>query len=505
MAETPYPLVWDFYRKVDGAKSLGGVIHYFNEQSQSLYLKDGLATKTCLIEKGNWRSATNSEEIKITNDAWQTLRFDHVSNSCLYGAATDGSKLTFIRYTYGLDLSGITNSWNFSSQIDNAISQFNATVQNINPSIFGSESSLLQPGGYVTMFVRMGDSEAYPMSIMWLDETNYDDRSDTISISGRNTVGFYLKDQTFDGMIKDGVFTSEVTEVIFKVVATKDKKDDERSFKDIIEYILKEYAGLTKFVVQENENGKTNEFKFNPSEPLLNGIQKILDFYIESEKDADGKTTTVEHTWEIVEGGDGTIYVGRDDWIKDYVPKGHYVFDEGRDVFTRKTLKSSDAAYTRLRVTGKGSGGSDLKAVIVPINVYKYWSLGKHKTKHISAPDGKTQEELKTWAEAQATRYQYSGITEDLTGPFRPQLLVGDIATINHGNSKNGSILGIITEVRQTFSMQSGFRTEFSVDSGGYATGVDDTVSPVYSRAAQVDGYNRKQRLVDVVRKATNK
>lgn len=511
MAVTPYPLVWDFYRSVDEAKGLGGVAHYFNEESQSLYLNNGLATKTALIEKGKWQDAKNEinpetkkEEFKLTEDAWKILSMDHVSNSYLYGVATDGEKLTFIRYIYGIDLSNIMNSWNWVSQIDNSITQLNSSVQNINPTIFGSESSLLQPGARITVFIRMGDSEPYPISVIWLDEAEYDDRSDTIGVSGRNTIGFYLKDQTFDGLYnaETDQIDTEKTEIKITVVKPSEKSATttklELTFREAMELILKKYAGLTKFVIQENENAKKNEFEFSPTDNLLSGIQKILDFYIETDEE-----TNMEHMWEIAEAADGTIYIGRDDWMQSYFPKGHYVFSEGRDIFTRKSLKSSDGAFTRIRVTGKGSGGSDLKPVTVDVENFKYWALGKHKTKHIQAPEGKDQNGLKAWAEIQAKKYQNIGITEELTGPFRPQLLVGDVATVEHGDV--GTILGVITEVRQVFGVKSGFKTEFSVDSGGYATNAESTVGPVYSRVAQIDGFNRKQRLVDAVRRATTK
>jgi hypothetical protein len=97
--------------------------------------------------------------------------------------------------------------------------------------------------------------------------------------------------------------------------------------------------------------------------------------------------------------------------------------------------------------------------------------------------------------------YQYVGIGEDFTGPFRPQLLVGDVASVVNGTV--GTNLGIITEVKHSFSRKNGFTTDFSVDSGGVVT--DGGNYKVYSRAAELHGFNRKQRIMDLVRYASRK
>lgn len=115
--------------------------------------------------------------------------------------------------------------------------------------------------------------------------------------------------------------------------------------------------------------------------------------------------------------------------------------------------------------------------------------------------DRVTPEKLQAWAQNQANALQYVGIKEDFTSPFRPQLLVGDIAETVADNV--GTKLGIITEVEQSFSKRDGFRTTFSVDSGGIYT--DGNNYNVYTRVANINGYNRRQRIVDLVRLVSGK
>lgn len=465
MATTPCPLVWDFHRTVDGADDIGGVIHYYDEMAQSIYLSSGLKTDVLGVPDGHWEDAVQAKGVQVTDDEkFSLLRFDHPSNGILYGVASDGTKLTFLRYIYGMDVSHIVDSWSWLTQTDNAIAQFDSTVQNIDPDIFSADSSLFQPGSRIRVHIFMGDSTAYPIGTVWLDESGYGHLESTVKVSGRNTIGYYLKDQTFDDKTS---FKGTITEVLTAIMTC---------------------SGLTKYIIQPLDT--KCKFKFKPSDTLLQGIEHVLEFY-----------TTVGNTMEITELTDGTICIGYSDWMSKYLPRNYYSFDEGREVFKRNTTRASDGSYSRVRVTGKDADGKELKPVSVEVENFKYWSLGSHRTKHLSAPDGLTQDGLEEWAEAQANMLQYIGVGEEFVGPFRPHLLVGDIAEVVRGNV--GTSLGVITQVKHAFDKQSGFITEFSVDSGGVSTNV--TKQAMYSKSAKVNGYNRKQNIVDLVRYVAEK
>ena len=464
MATTPHPLVWDFYRTVDGADNLGGVVHYYDEMSQSIYLSSGIKTNVAGVPEGHWETAEQILDAQVTQEEISMLRLDHPSNGILYGVASDGNGLTFLRYIYAMDLSQIVDSWSWLTQTDNAIAQYDSAIQNIDPEIFGTDSSLFQPGAMIRVHIFMGDSNAYPIGTAWLDECGYGQLENTVKVSGRNTIGYYLKDQTFDDKT---VFEGTITEILTDIL---------------------EYAGLVSFKIQSLTS--KNKFEFKPSDTLLNGIETVIDFY-----------TTVDEKMEIIELTDGTVCIGYDYWVSEYMPRNYYSFDDGREVFKRNTTRASDGSYSKLRVTGKDADGNELKAVTVNVDNFQYWSLGGHRTKHMTAPDGLTQSGLQTWAEAQAKILQYIGVAEDFIGPFRPQLVVGDIAEVVR--DEVGTSLGVITQVKQAFDRQNGFLTEFSVDSGGVATDADGNV--IYSRSAKVNGYNRKQNIIDLVRYTAEK
>ncbi|WP_392654718.1 hypothetical protein [Dehalococcoides sp. THU4] len=63
-----------------------------------------------------------------------------------------------------------------------------------------------------------------------------------------------------------------------------------------------------------------------------------------------------------------------------------------------------------------------------------------------------------------ADSLQFVGKIESFTGPFRPQLILGDEAVIV--DSEGSTILGLITEITHRFG-KDGFYTDFTVDSGG--------------------------------------
>lgn len=462
MAATSAPLVWKFYRQVgsDVNAQVGGVVHYYDEWSQSIFLNGGMKTRTAEVPDGHWSTSELSFPSDFINElSYTNLRQDHPSNGILYFSATDGTTLTFLRYIYGMDLSPITESWNWVSQTDNAIAQFSGSVQNLGPDVFSFDATLFQPGARITVSIMMGNSQPYPIGVVWLDECGYDVAGDTVDISGRNTVGYFLKDQTFDDTYS---FTGISSDIMTAILT---------------------YAGIKKINVQTGTG--TMPFVFNPSDALLDGIKEMLSAY-----------TTSSSEWKILELPDGTVCVGYEYWLANLLPNSYYSFDEGKDVFKRKTTKLSDSSYVAIRVTGKDASDVDLTPVTVAVPNFPYWALGSHRTKHLTAPDGFTQAELQTWAEAQAEKYQYIGIGEDFTGPFRPQLIVGDVAEVVEG--EEGTSLGLITEVRQVFSRKDGFKTEFSVDSGGVVT--DGANYVVYSRAAEVSGFNRRQRVIDLVR-----
>lgn len=92
------------------------------------------------------------------------------------------------------------------------------------------------------------------------------------------------------------------------------------------------------------------------------------------------------------------------------------------------------------------------------------WNLQSNKTLFVQVAEGTSTANAQAIATELAGRLESVGKVETFTGPFRPQLLVGDGATIM--DSEGNTELGLITEITHNFG-KSGFTTNFTVDSGG--------------------------------------
>ena len=216
---------------------------------------------------------------------------------------------------------------------------------------------------------------------------------------------------------------------------------------------------------------------------MLDGLKEIFAYY---------------QGWRMAELPDGKIIIGDEAFVSSRVANSYYEFHGEKEVFKRKTKKAADAAYTHVLVTGDDG----IDPVYLEVTHFPYWSLGEHKTAHVDAPSGLTADELAVYAAAVAKELQYVGMSEAFTSPIRPQLLVGDVASVYYTGETEATDLGVITDITHSFG-ETGFVTDFTVDSGGVVTDGEDYV--VISRSAILGGYNRKQRFADLIRVVASK
>ena len=98
MPTTPNPIDWEFVRNVGQAKNVGIVLHQYDTNSQSIYLKDGLKTKIATIDKGKWINAIPGEEQIISDTSYYKIAFDQPFQNQLSGVAIIGTKLIFLQF-----------------------------------------------------------------------------------------------------------------------------------------------------------------------------------------------------------------------------------------------------------------------------------------------------------------------------------------------------------------------------------------------------------------------
>lgn len=458
MAASTRPLVWDFYRAVGSASGLGGTVEYYEESGQSIWLdSNGMATETTTVEDGHWEGTTWSDDIAILPDSHGALALDHPSNGVLYGAALRGGQLWFYRYVYAMDIGDLVRSGSWKASNDSAISQLSMQLANISNDLFSVETTLFQPGARLSLAVVMGDSAPYDIGVAHLDEVTFDPLSDTVSMSGRNQTGYYLKDQTFG---PDNSWPGTGQAVVEAILA---------------------WAGIKRYKVESSSVVWT--WTFAAKDTALKGLEGIGAWF---------------NGWEIRELPSGMVVVGYPAWIAaNYQATGYYQINVGREVTRRRTRKSADAAYCRVYVTGKGQDGTALTPATAEVHNFAFWALPAHKTYHTSAPDGLTQEELQAYADDLAERLQYVGMVDSFTLPFlQPQLLIGDVVQVYQTGDTEAISLGTITSLTHTFG-KAGFSTAFTVDSGG---AVSEDAGAALTRTRALGGYTRTQNVLDFVR-----
>ena len=468
MATTPQPIVWEYYREIGDVDGTGTVLHYPDESCQSLYLKSGLRTMVSEAPEGHWKENEPGPEQVISNESYSMLDTDHAALGMVYGSAyhPQENTLYLLRYYYMKDISALVENGTWAMQIDNPISQLTMNVANINAEWFDTDVTFFQPGSKITLSFSFGDSKAYKIGTAWLDEVSYDALSGTVPISARNTIGFLLKDQTFD-----------------------DEQDFAGAAMEIAKDIL-DIFGVTKYQVEGNETEV--DYHFSPTTTGMSGLETMGSNLSEGAPPG--------QQWAMEEMADGTIIIGFDAFRARFLPKGHYIFHSGKELFKRKTSKRSDGAYTHVYVTGKDKNDNDLTPVSVEVDHWPFWNLGTHRTFHEELKDT-TQTQLQAYAEALARTIQYVGISEAFEGPIRPHLLVGDIAAVYTDDDPVPTSLGIITEITHHFGKE-GFYTAFTIDSGGDATESGDYV---YTSAKSIHGDTRRKRITDIIKQLQNR
>lgn len=468
----PNQLQWDFYKETHNKDSQ--VIHYYDEWAQEIWPDwAGLKTKTNKVPQGHWKDSQYQQEqaILINTGHYTQLRSDHPTTGVLYMSAIKDGKLEFLRYQYMMDLSYILDSWRQQFKSDSPVSDLSVQVQNIGVDTFMGDASLFLPGSRLDISVIFGKKEL-PMGIYWVDEFAFDQSKETVSISSRNYCGHWLVDQTMDELVKVEGKMHECIKQIF------------------------DHAGITNYVIQDGFTN-INKYTFEPSDTIMQAIEKIIN---------SARNPQPEFELVLLESHQGGLIFGRRNWADQYMANNYYRFNEGSDVFNRNTEKCLDGAYTRIMVTGDIKDTDPVKKhtpIFVNIDNFKYWYLKKHKTKHIESPTAMTTEEFKSFADAQAKAFQYVGVNEDFTGPYRPQLYVGDIAEVVLPDGVTGTSLGLINQITHNFSRDEGFTTDFIIDSGGIATEGESFV--IYSATNKDHGRNRRMNIVDAIKILTTK
>lgn len=96
------------------------------------------------------------------------------------------------------DLSKYLIDGDISFRLDDPVASLNINFENPKYAVSQEEDTILTPGTCITLFFRSGDSARYIMGRYYVDRNSMGVTDSDTSVSGRNSIGKLLKDQSFD-------------------------------------------------------------------------------------------------------------------------------------------------------------------------------------------------------------------------------------------------------------------------------------------------------------------
>lgn len=333
---------------------------------------------------------------------------------------------------------------------------------------------VFMPESCITISAGFGISNS-PITIcrVYVDEVNEDADSETFSLSATGALSHILKNSYCGEMLK---LSGLCHEVIAEIM---------------------DHAGVTVWDCTIGTYYWTYTFK--STDTCYSALEAVCKIFPR------GGVNRDEPGFGIMETPTGLVFVGYWRDRQEQLPWGVYAFSEGRDVFTKSIKISSDTRYSKLVATGKDAGGFDLEPVIIDIPNGFGIRCPKNKIYFAEFNGNTNQENLLDWAQTILKELMNVGVTRNYSGPFRPQLTVGDVAYITDDpdsyqppfvpTEEDIDKIYAITSITHSFG-KDGFNTSFSADSGGYYAATSG-----WSSTLRAMGYNRHQNLVDLINK----
>jgi hypothetical protein len=415
-----------------GIGSFPDVMQFYDTQAQLFAVADGRLEGSPIneVDTGHWELAELEDAVLISPDE-NMLHFEIgvLSGFGAIGGYKTNNKHKMLIYEFAIEMDRYLNSGSIKHSINSSISSFTLTMENPldeNPEHEGNvamseESSFLSPGSKIVFAFSMGDSDPYEMGAFYVDRSNFTLLNETVTVDGRNLIGKALNDQTFD---EGNEYPFGALHLILKDILLR--------------------ANISPYNLLVETTSVQAGYRFDPKMTYLNGILEVF-------KALDN--------WKIDELVDGTVVIGSNSYAG-FVQNSTYVFKRDKDIFSRSIVRDDQEAYRRVCVHT-----SDYSVKVYrDVETYTGWNLQGNKTLYVNVPEGTSITDAEVYADQIANNLENVGKVESFTGPFRPQILIGDEAVIV---SSGGAVsLGLITEITHKFGKE-GFYTDFTVDSGG--------------------------------------
>lgn len=472
-------LEWDEWGEVGLASGTGAIVEFYDGQKEA-FLDNGAFNyyvPGSEYADQNWIFSEGPENLNTKE--YSVIEFDHLNQGTLYFATIyrgDQDIIYFFRYAYMRDVSGYVQMVEHKFQTDNPVTQINATLKNIDDTLYTSEATLFAPSSIMRLGVSYGDSAIVPMGFAFIDQATIEYGGEVVELAGRNRTGVYLFDQTFT---EDKIFVDTPSRVA----------------EDILhEFGLDDYSHIDDSADEPGGEAYLITLEVSAETTGLEALETLNEIMTD---DAANKHWAFEETY------DGEIVVGYDDFRSGYIPKNYYTFNGRNDVFVENIDRCIDGVYSKVHVVGVTPKGKEI-SYVYDVKNFRFWQVGENRIYHADRIEGITKKELKKYAKALAKQLKYVGRVITYQMNLKPQLLIGDVAVITYYDDEEPDELGHITEITHTMG-DDGYFTEFTITSGGNVTAVGYTPATrsntsqelAYTSDKSVDGENRKRRLKD--------
>lgn len=478
-------LLWDDFITDDRPGNVAGIFYYFDTEGQNIIIRntdDALVSTYDTVELGQWLDSVFDGALRVGNFGLTQFVPRHNYNGEIWAVgiiptlvpAETGRFPTpavepgfyVFRYKYYQDLTAILDSFDTSEQSENQIKDAGFTIKNIGEGELNKTSSIFASGSRVVCKIGIGDSSKMYIGTVFLDEIAWDKAGESMTLSGRNAIGYYLSEQTFD---ESTTFSGTRASVVNDILV---------------------YSGVDMKKVFIEQDTTVSGPNFEQTETILSGLNRILDVW----------------GWRMTELPNGKIIIGSPTFHESYYSVSLHEFNKD-EALARGISQRSDGAYSRLALQSQIP--EDAGPPIVPAftrTVYKDipyfdgWNIGNRRTLYIKLLDNQSQVDMEALADEYAKAYQYIGVNISREIPIHPEIQCGDVVSILDADSEEYIQQGIVTGVNHQVEVGTGSaKTVLSIDSGGT---IEIGSSIKTYTAANVDGDTRRRELIDVIKKA---
>jgi len=337
-----------------------------------------------------------------------------------YGFWSAENSHRFVMYMLPIDISAEQLDGSVQYTKDSPVSQISVNAQNVGSGLMGKYRSSVTPGSILSLVFTMGDSPELSLGTFYSDRVSGKREAYAIAITGRNSIGKLLLEQTFDD---ENTFTSG-------------------NLRDNLLAIL-EMAAVENYFVADT--ALTWNLTFDPATSVLDGIQSVVQLI---------------PGWKISENADGTVGIGPSTDGRFDAPST-YTFQRDSTCWSCDASQDDQESYSRVCI----QCANPVATVFRDLPPHKYWPIAAHKTLYVNVPEGTTTDQMNAYADTLEDTIPLTGRVETFAGIFTPHLMIGDSAEVVESDGSYSTV-GTVTTVEHHFG-RSGFYTQFTVDSGG--------------------------------------